>query len=1004
MQSAAFAQTLSIVSGNSQTLSVGSTSLAPLVVTICQPGEVGCGRFSTNIVFQIQAPSSKYATLCSSTTSCDGNSLTVETSLEGNASAYITAGAAPGNYTVTATIQSTTTSVTFSVTNVAGPPGIVSVQQEFQGYQGQPISIEVGVYDGFYNPIPGPYPVTFTAPSTEPSGTFGGSRTTTLQVMNGFVTAMLTPDNVSGTFNLQINVSCMGCSEAIPITVLPNVNITFNTNPAGLAFSVNGQTYQSSKTLSLAPTSQHTLSASSPQTTASGIWAFSNWSQPTNNGVFTVPMSDETVTANFQAAGAVQYLLSASASPPSQGSLSVSPQAADGSYSDGTYSGHYNAGTVVQITATPASGYVFLKFEGAVSSTANPVSVTINSQTDLTAIFAPAIPTTIATSPSGLSISVDGQQYTAPQIFQWTQMSQHTISTNSPQTNVSGRFTFANWSDAGPISHTIVVGAAAATYTANFTQTSSAPSLNCGSGGAAQVGASFSLSCTASGGSSPYTFSLSSGSLPPGLSLTSQGATATISGSPTSAGSYSFTVQVADSGTPALTATQTVSITVTQVSATLSVSPPGLTFSAYQGRSNPPSQSLQVSSSSAVIFSITNVPGWLTVTPTRGSTPAVISVAVNANLLGAGATNGTISIAPANGQAETVTVQATVNPFSIGASSPVNVSLAAGTTTSGTLAVTTVDNGPASVQAAASTATGGNWLTLAPATLSAPGPLNYTVDATSLAAGNYTGTIALSCTSANPCAQVPVTVNLTVTQNTTVTISQVLNATGEAPLISQNTWIEIKGTNLSQTKRIWQASDFDPATGLMPTELDGVSATVDGKPAYVYYISPTQANVLTPLDTALGPVAVVVKNGVGTSAPATVTMLPNSLGFFAFNSGQYAAATHANGALLGPTTLFPGQSTPAAPGETIVLYGNGFGQITPAINPGAAAQAGVLPYNPTITIGGLPATVLYAAAVSPGLYQFNVEVPPNAQNGDLALLATYNGVSTQQGVVITVSH
>jgi len=506
------------------------------------------------------------------------------------------------------------------------------------------------------------------------------------------------------------------------------------------------------------------------------------------------------------------------------------------------------------------------------------------------------------------------------------------------------------------------------------------------------------------------------GSGTPTGSVTFKDGSATLGSSNLSSGKASYTTSTLSAGTHSITAAYVgdsnfsgstsgvLTQTVTSGSSTgLTVAPSGLTFTAYQGRSNPPTQSLQVQSSSPAGFTIANIPGWLSVSPTSGTTPATISVGVNASLLSSGATSASISIMPSNGQSVSVTIQASLDPFSIGASSPVSVSLAAGAATNGTLAVTTADNAPAAVEAAASTSTGGNWLTLASATLSAPGPLNYTVDATSLSAGNYTGTITLSCTSANPCAPVPVTVNLAVTPGT-VAISQVLNATGEAPLISQNTWIEIKGTNLSQTKRIWQASDFDPATGLMPTELDGVSATVDGKPAYVYYISPTQVNVLTPLDSALGPVNVVVKNGIGTSAAATVTMLPNSLGFFAFNSATYAAATHANGALVGPATLYPGQTTPAAPGETIVLYGNGFGEVTPAINPGAAAQAGVLPYNPTITIGGLPATVIYAAVVTPGLYQFNVVVPPNAQNGDLALLATYNGVSTQPGVVVTVNH
>jgi hypothetical protein len=65
----------------------------------------------------------------------------------------------------------------------------------------------------------------------------------------------------------------------------------------------------------------------------------------------------------------------------------------------------------------------------------------------------------------------------------------------------------------------------------------------------------------ASGGTPPYTFDTSpiSGSLPPGISLSASGA---ITGTPSTAGTYNFTVQVSDSSIPAKTATQSYSITV----------------------------------------------------------------------------------------------------------------------------------------------------------------------------------------------------------------------------------------------------------------------------------------------------------------------------------------------------------------------------------------------------------------------------------------------------------
>jgi hypothetical protein len=62
----------------------------------------------------------------------------------------------------------------------------------------------------------------------------------------------------------------------------------------------------------------------------------------------------------------------------------------------------------------------------------------------------------------------------------------------------------------------------------------------------------------ASGGTTPYTWAILSGSLPPGLSLNAS--TGVISGTPTGSGTYNFTVQVTDSNSH--TATQALAITV----------------------------------------------------------------------------------------------------------------------------------------------------------------------------------------------------------------------------------------------------------------------------------------------------------------------------------------------------------------------------------------------------------------------------------------------------------
>jgi len=75
---------------------------------------------------------------------------------------------------------------------------------------------------------------------------------------------------------------------------------------------------------------------------------------------------------------------------------------------------------------------------------------------------------TVQTSPSGLQFSVDGATYTAPQTLSLSQGT-HTLAAASPQPGAAGtQYAFSSWSDGGAASHSISVGASAATYTATF--------------------------------------------------------------------------------------------------------------------------------------------------------------------------------------------------------------------------------------------------------------------------------------------------------------------------------------------------------------------------------------------------------------------------------------------------------------------------------------------------------------------------------------------------------
>jgi uncharacterized protein (TIGR03437 family) len=237
----------------------------------------------------------------------------------------------------------------------------------------------------------------------------------------------------------------------------------------------------------------------------------------------------------------------------------------------------------------------------------------------------------------------------------------------------------------------------------------------------------------------------------------------------------------------------------------------------------------------------------------------------------------------------------------------------------------------------------------------------------------------------------------------TAVISGVSNAESGSATIASNTWVSIQGTGLAPAgdMRIWQTPDF--VNNQMPTNLDGVSATVNGVNAYIYYVSPTQVNILTPPAAISGPVQVVVDNNGAVTAPFSAPAQTLSPSFFVF-PGSYVAATHLDGSLIGPPTLYPGSTTPAKPGEIVVIYANGFGTTSKPVVAGSVVQSGTLSPLPVIKIGGIVATVLSASVVAPGEFQFNVTVPASLADGDQPITATYSGLTTPPGTLLTIQH
>ncbi|HZS49724.1 MAG TPA: TIGR03118 family protein [Bryobacterales bacterium] len=234
-----------------------------------------------------------------------------------------------------------------------------------------------------------------------------------------------------------------------------------------------------------------------------------------------------------------------------------------------------------------------------------------------------------------------------------------------------------------------------------------------------------------------------------------------------------------------------------------------------------------------------------------------------------------------------------------------------------------------------------------------------------------------------------------------ITASGIVNSGSSLPVIAQNTWITIFGANLAATNRAWASADF--SGNKLPTSLDGVSVMINGKPAYVGFISPSQLNVLTPLDATLGPVPVQVTNNGLTSAAASVSLQPTAPAFFMYKNNYIAAVHSDNVSIVGPAALFPNASTPAKPGETIVMYGTGFGPTNPPIPGGTiVSSANPLISTPIVMFAGIGAQVIFGGLTGAGLYQFNVVVPPSAPDGDLEVQAVIGGVETPPGTFINV--
>ena len=238
---------------------------------------------------------------------------------------------------------------------------------------------------------------------------------------------------------------------------------------------------------------------------------------------------------------------------------------------------------------------------------------------------------------------------------------------------------------------------------------------------------------------------------------------------------------------------------------------------------------------------------------------------------------------------------------------------------------------------------------------------------------------------------------------------------------------------------ITNAASFDPGSGPAPgslvlifgsnlasglmqgdtvplsSSIGGVSVTFNGVTAPLYFVSPSAIEAQVPWEvipdpTVTGTAAVVVNGPGGSSAAQNVSINPFSPAIYRVQmfTGQ-AMVLNSDGTLSAATGSVPGyQSHPAANGDTLVMYANGLGQVTP--NPTTGSNSSDTQRSntttPVVMIGGVQAQVTFSG-LSPqfvGVNQLNVVVPQGVPAGNATpIQIQVGGITTAGDVTIATA-
>jgi uncharacterized protein (TIGR03437 family) len=175
-------------------------------------------------------------------------------------------------------------------------------------------------------------------------------------------------------------------------------------------------------------------------------------------------------------------------------------------------------------------------------------------------------------------------------------------------------------------------------------------------------------------------------------------------------------------------------------------------------------------------------------------------------------------------------------------------------------------------------------------------------------------------------------------------------------------------------------SPDDLRAGMLPTVLigTGVQVLINHVPSNIYYVSPTQVNVLAPASLSAGPATIQLVND-GLAGPSIGIVLDAVAPAMFQLQEPTVLAAHLDGTLISA-------SAPARRGEVVVIYATGLGPTIPPAIPNrlpanAAGIARIADF--AVWLNGKPvpdARILYAGISPPyaGLFQINLRIPEDA--------------------------